>query len=523
MSAQTQPKPQASHWTVAIIVAMAAFLEAMDGSVANVAVPHIAGNLSSTMSQATWVLTSYIVANAVVLPLSGWLSALFGRKRYFLGSVILFTAASVLCGLAPNLPALVIFRILQGLFGGGLLTASQAIIADAFPAKDLGKGMAVYGIATIVAPVVGPVIGGIITDNYSWRWIFLINLPIGVIAAFLIGKYIFDPPDFKRIGKSSGNFDYIGISTLTVGIAAIQCVLDRGQEVDWFASPFITVASIIGVICLLFAIIWELKIKNPVVEFSLLKNVNASLACMLVFIIGIVLYGTAALLPMLMQDMLGYSATLAGWVLAPGAVATMIAMPVVGILVAKGHFRWYVTAGLLVTAVSTYMMEQANLSVDFRYMLISRVIGMMSIPLIMLPATVASYAFLPKDKSDAVSGLTNLARNLGGSVGIAVLNVILARRAQYHQSVLVSHMTPFDPHYTSTLAATAHSLGASAGAANAPAVAQGLLYAQVQQQGAFLSYIDAFHFMTVICIVVIPLALLLRSPKNTVKADIAIH
>lgn len=517
-------KPAVNPWFVAFIVSTAAFLEVLDSSVGNVAVPHIAGNLSSTMSQATWVLTSYIVANSVVLPLSGWLSSVLGRKKYFLLSIILFTVTSGLCGLAPNLPLLVLFRVLQGLSGGGLLTVSQAILADTFPAKELGKGMAAYAVAIIVAPIVGPVVGGWITDNFNWRWIFLINLPIGAVSAALVVKYIQDPPGFKRLKTADGiKLDYIGITLLSVGIAAIQCVLDRGQEVDWFASKLITTATITGVGCMIAAIIWELRVKNPVVDIRLLKNANVSIASVVIFVSGFVIYGSSALWPMLMQSLMGYNAYLAGLALAPGGIAAMVVMPIMGLVVAKGRLRWYVTAGLVISAFSMYMMQQGSLAADFKYMVVSRVISAVGVSMIMLPSMTAAFAFVPASKNDAVSGITNLARNIGGSVGIAILTVILDRRSQYHQNILISHMTPYDPHYTSVLAGTAHALGPSVGAANAPHAAQGILYMQMRQQSAMLSFLDGFYFMAVISLAVIPLALLLKSPKHASAGPIGMH
>jgi DHA2 family multidrug resistance protein len=524
MTSGTEGKPAVNKWFIAFIVAMAAFIEILDNSVGNVAVPHIAGNLSATMSQATWVLTSYIVANSVVLPLSGWLSSVFGRKRYFLGSVILFTVASVMCGLAPNLGLLVLFRVLQGLAGGGLLTASQAILADTFDPKELGKAMAVYAIATVVAPIIGPVIGGWITDNFSWRWIFLINLPIGMVSAALVAKFITDPPHFKRADLSHGlNFDYTGIALLSVAIAAIQVVLDRGQELDWFGSTFITVASVVGIASLLAAVVWELRVKDPVVDLRLLGNSNVCVAVIVMFATGIIIYGASALVPMFVQNMMGYSATLAGWALAPGGMACVIAMPVIGILITKGHLRWYVATGLLATAFSMYMMEKSSLAADMHYIVVSRIIMSVGVSMIMLPSIVASFAFVSKDKNDAVSGITNLARNIGGSVGIAILTLILDRRMQYHQAILVQHMTPYDPYYRQMSAAATHLMSSAVGAANALHAARGVIYALMQQQCGMLSYIDAFHFMTVITLVVIPIGLLLKSPKHVSGGGLAMH
>jgi len=509
--------PRATNpWLLAVTVPLAAFMEFLDTTIVNVAVVHIAGNLSASIDETSYVLTSYLVANVIVLPLSGYLSGLLGRKNYYLWSVVIFTISSFLCGLAPSLYWLVFFRVLQGLSGGGLLTASQAILADTFPAKDLGKGMAVYGVAVIVAPVLGPLVGGWITDNLNWRWIFFINLPVGIFAAVLITTFIKDPPHFKRVDLSKGlHLDYIGISFLSVGIAALQCVLDRGQEVDWFSSPFITAASIISVVSIIVAVIWELRVKDPVVDLRLLKDSNTSIASLLIFVTGFVIYGSSAILPMLMQYLLGYNATWAGMALAPGGLACAIVFPIIGILIAKGHLRWYVAVGMCLTAYSMYMMEKTSLDVDFNYMVISRVVGAAGFSMIMLPSMVASYAFVPASKNDAISGIPNLARNMGGSVGIAILTVILDRRSQYHQSILVSHMSPYDPQYTGMLSAATHSLNNVVGAANAPSVAKGLLYMQVQQQGAMLAYIDGFHFMTVICLVCIPLALMLRSPKHS--------
>lgn len=506
-------RPPANKWLISVVVALAAFIEVLDNSIGNVAVPHIAGNLSATMSQSTWVLTSYIVANSVVLPLSGWLSSVCGRKNYFLGSVALFTIASVLCGIAPSLASLVFFRILQGLAGGGLLTVSQAILADTFPPHELGKGMAVYACALVVAPILGPVVGGWITDNYSWRWIFLINLPIGVICVALVAAFIQDPPTFKRKNISGAmDFDFVGIALISVCISAFQIVLDRGQELDWLSSKLITAGVIISTVTFISAIIWELRVKDPVVDMRLFKDRNVAISCALLFVAGIAIYGGSALLPMYVQNMMRYSATLAGLVMTPSGVAAMFALIVIGVLSSKGHLRWYVAAGLGLISYSMYMLENANLGTDFGYMMLSRIFTAVGIAMVMVPCMTASYATIAKSKNDAVSGLTNLARNTGGSVGISVMLLIVDRRMQFHQAILVQHMTPYDPYYTAITGTTANMLTPTAGAANAPHVAQGVLYGLLQQQSALLAYIDSFHFLTVAALIAIPLALFLKSP-----------
>ncbi len=518
------PRLQVNRWLVAVVVALAAFIEVLDNSIGNVAVPHIAGNLSATMSQSTWVLTSYIVANSVVLPLSGWLSSVCGRRNYFLGSIALFTIASVLCGLAPNLASLVFFRILQGLAGGGLLTVSQAILADTFPPEELGKGLAVYACALVVAPILGPVVGGWITDNYSWRWIFLINLPIGLITVVLVAALIKDPPSFQRKNISGAlDFDFIGIALITLCISAFQIVLDRGQELDWLASNLITAGIIIAAVSFVASIIWELRVKDPVVDLRLFKDRNVTVSCILLFVGGIAIYGGSAILPMYVQNMMGYSATLAGLVMTPSGVAAMFALAIIGALSSKGHLGWYAAAGLGVIAYSMYMLENANLGTNFGHMMLSRVFTAVGIAMVIIPCMTGAYATISKTKNDAVSGLTNLARNTGGSVGISVMLLIVDRRMQFHQATLVQHMTPYDPHYVNMMGTTANILTPTTGAANAPEVAQKVLYGLLQQQSALLAYIDSFHFMTVVALIALPLAFFLRSPKHGQGGGMPMH
>jgi DHA2 family multidrug resistance protein len=524
MTTQATTRKLSSKWLIAVIVASAAFLETLDNSIGNVAVPYIAGNLSATMSQATWVLTSYIVANSVILPLSGWLSSVLGRKNYFRGSVVGFTVSSVLCGLAPNLGALVFFRVLQGLFGGGLLTASQAILADAFEPEELGTAMAIYGIAMIVGPIIGPLVGGWITDHASWRWIFFINLPMGLISAILVTLFVYDPPNFKRADLAHGlNFDFIGIALISTAIGAFQVFLDRGQELDWFASSSMTFLFVTSFIAAIAAVIWELREKAPVVDLRLLENRNVLCSSLVMFVAGMIVFGGSAIVPMFVQSLMGYSATLSGYTLAPGGAVCAICFPIVGILIAKGYLRWYVVGGLVITAYSMYMMEQGNLHMNMQYIIVSRMIMAAGLSLILLPVTVAPFAFVAKSKTDAVSGMTNLFRNMGGSVGISLLTVIVDRRMQFHQATLVQHMTPFDPSYQQMTTVATQALANTTGAVNAPHITQGILYGVLQQQSLLLAYIDAFHFLTIACIAVIPLALLLRSPKNAGSGPVVMH
>jgi len=467
--------------------------------------------LSAGLDESTWVLTSYLVANAVVLPLSGWFSDRIGRKRFYMSCVTLFTISSLLCGLAPSLGWLVFFRILQGIGGGGLQPSEQSILADTFPPAKRGMAFAVYGMAVVAAPALGPTLGGWITDNFSWRWIFLINIPVGIISLLLTYRLIADPPYMKDRRAVRRQIDYIGFGLIVIGLACLQIVLDKGQREDWFETPYIVALTWTFVVALLVGVFWELRVKDPVVDLRLFKQRNFAMATMLLFVLGVVLYGSTVLLPQYTQELMGYTAMLSGMVITPGAILIMFLMPISGFLVTHFDARKVLAAGFLGLGLSLFAMTRFNLTIDFTTLMLARVFQSAALPFIFLPVNVAAYAFLARDKNNAASGLINLARNIGGSVGISLVTTILARRAQFHQTVLASHLTGT----SAPLLAGAHKLtgwlvaaGSSAWTAQRQTV--GLISNLVLQQARLLAYIDNFFLMGWLVILFVPLAFLMK-------------
>src|SRR5271157_3347448 len=420
-------KPAINPWIIAIAVTLATFMEVLDTSIANVALPHIAGSLSAGTDESTWVLTSYLVSNAIVLPLSGWLSSIVGRKNFYMGCVALFTISSFLCGLAPNLGMLIFFRILQGVGGGGLQPSEQAILADTFPPAKRGMAFAVYGIAVVMSPAIGPTLGGWITDNFTWRWIFFINIPVGILSLLLASRLIQDPPYFKRRKLSETHIDYTGLGFVALGLGALQVVLDKGQRDDWFESNFIVILSVVAAASLIFVIFWEWHHKDPIIDLHLFRQHTFATANFLMFMLGFALLGSTLLLPLFMQTLLGYTAEQSGLALMPGGFTIMLAMPVVGFLLSRYSPRWLMVFGLSMLSFSLFRMTSFDLSVDFRTMVIARVYQGVGLAFLFVPINTAAYAFLPRDKNYAASGLMNLARNIGGSFGISFVTTGLSR------------------------------------------------------------------------------------------------
>jgi len=504
--------PPINPWIIAMTVMLATFMEVLDTSVANVALPHIAGNLSAGVDESTWVLTSYLVANAIILPMGGWFSMLFGRKRFFMICVALFTVSSVMCGLAPSLGMLIVARVLQGIGGGALQPMSQAILVESFPRERHGTAMAVFGMGVVLAPVVGPTLGGWITDNYSWRWIFFINVPVGILALVLTTFLVFDPPYLVR--KAFGNgfkIDYMGLGLLATGLGALEVVLDEGQREDWFASNFIVIFAAIAAAGLIAVVLWELRQKEPVIDFHILKERNYMLATVSMLVLGFVLYASTALLPLFLQTLLGYTAMLAGMVLSPGGIVVLFCMPLVGILLRRYEARWLVVFGVLVSATGLLLMSRFNLQVDYRTAVWSRVIQSAGLAFLFVPISVAAFRFIPKERTNYATGLFNLARNIGGSSGIAAVTTLLARRSQFHQQVLTAHLTPYDLTYQAALARSTHLLQAhGASLPDAALQAQGLIYGSVVRQSSMLAFSDAFWLMAVLFVAIVPLMFLMR-------------
>src|SRR6195256_4103951 len=423
------PDGTINPWIVALTVTLATFMEVLDTSIANVALPHIAGNLSASVNESTWVLTSYLVSNAIVLPLSGWFSSLIGRKRFYMSCVAVFTVSSFLCGLAPSLGVLVLFRILQGAGGGGLQPSEQAILNDTFSLEKRGMAFAVYGIAVVVAPTIGPWLGGWITDNFSWRWIFYINVPVGIISLLLTSLLISDPPYMKRQKLKAGfRIDYIGIALISLGLGSMQIILDKGQREDWLSSNFIRVFFALMIFGMIAGILWELREKEPVVDLRMLKDRNFAIATMAMFFLGFVLYSSTVLIPQLLQQLLGYTAQLAGMALSPGGAVIMCMMPVVGILVSKVDTRILITFGCIVSASALFVMAGWDLGLDYGHAVRTRMLQSFGLAFLFIPINVAAFAYVPRDKTNMGTGIINLARNIGASVGIATVTTMLDRR-----------------------------------------------------------------------------------------------
>ncbi len=515
-------RPPVNPWIIAIAVTLATFMEVLDTSIANVALPHIAGSLSAGQDESTWVLTSYLVSNAIVLPLSGWLSSIVGRKRFYMTCVFVFTVSSFLCGLAPSLPALIIFRILQGAGGGGLQPSEQAILADTFPPAKRGMAFAVYGIAVVMAPAIGPTLGGWITDNYTWRWIFFVNIPVGIVSLVLTSRLIQDPPDFRRRKLSETRIDYVGLGLVALGLGCLQVVLDKGQRDDWFESHFITVLAAIAAISLLFVIWWEWRHKDPIIDLHLFKERTFAVSNLLMFMLGFALLGSTLLLPLFLQTLMGYTAQLSGMALSPGGFAIMVLMPLVGFLLSKYDARYLLVFGLSMLSFSLFHMTRFDLGIDFRTAALARVLQAVGLAFLFVPINTAAYSYLPRNKNNAASGLMNLARNIGGSVGISFVTTMLDRRTQKHLTDLMSHLTSANAQFQAMVRAIAQSLmthGTSP--ADAQQQAYGVLQGMVQRQATMLAYIDNFYLLGFVILAMVPMVFLMKKARS--GGEMAVH
>ena len=518
------PDGTINPWVIALTVTLATFMEVLDTSIANVALPHIAGNLSAGVDESTWVLTSYLVSNAIVLPLSGWLSSVLGRKRFYMSCVALFTVSSFLCGLAPSLGVLVLFRILQGAGGGGLQPSEQAILNDTFPLSQRGMAFAVYGVAVVVAPTIGPWLGGWITDNFSWRWIFYVNVPVGILSILLTSFLVSDPPYMKRVKFTQGfRIDYIGIGLISLGLGSMQVILDKGQRDDWLSSGFIQVFFVMMLIGVIAGIIWEWKQKDPVVDLKMLKERNFAVATLAMFFLGFVLYSSTVLIPQFLQQLMGYTAELAGLALSPGGAVIMFMMPVVGILVSKADLRILIAFGCTVSALALFVMAGWNLNIDHRHAVEARMLQTFGLAFLFIPINVAAFAYVPKEKTNMGTGIINLARNIGASVGIATVTTMLDRRAQFHQALLVEHVNTYNAAYHNFVnGAQLQLVAAGSSVAEAASQASGMVYNTVERQAAMLAFVDNFKMLGVVFLLVIPFMVLLRKPK-TGRGNVPVH
>jgi MFS transporter, DHA2 family, multidrug resistance protein len=517
--------PSVSPWLIAATVMLATFMEVLDTSIANVSLPHIAGSLSATVDESTWVLTSYLISNAIVLPLTGWLSMLFGRKRLFIGCVVIFTVSSFLCGLAPNLFLLIFFRVLQGAGGGGLQPISQAILVESFSRKKQGMAMAVYGMGVVVAPIIGPTLGGWITDSFSWRWIFFINVPVGVVAILMTTALVHDPPYLVRKTLKQGlKIDFIGLGLLSVGLGFIQVMLDKGQTDDWFESRFIVTCAVIGALGLVGVVLWELRQPEPLVDLRLFTQRNYSMATFMMFAMGVILYGTTVLLPILVQTLMGYTAQWAGLVLSPGGLVTLFVMPLVGRLLGIFQPRWLVVWGLAILGFGMFRLSELSLQTGFWTFVGVWTFSRAGMPFLFVPINVMAFAYVPREKTNSATGLINLTRNMGGSVGISLVTAAQSRLAQVSQSTLAGNVTAINPTYASRLQ---HLQGALLAAGSSPTQAaqqaQALLYNEVLRQSAMVAYVDVFRILAWVCVALIPLMFFMKPIKPRAGSSVPVH
>jgi DHA2 family multidrug resistance protein len=510
-------KPHHNPWAVAITVTLATFMEVLDTSIANVALPHMAGTLGASQEEATWVLTSYLVSSAIVLPISGWLANRIGRKRFYMSCVAMFTVCSMLCGFANTLPLLIVARILQGLGGGGLATSEQAILADTFPIEKRGQAFALYGMAVVVAPAIGPTLGGWITDNFNWHWIFFINVPVGLLSLYLSNRMVEDPPFLKARKEASKHLkvDFMGLGLVAVGVGFLEFTLDKGQEKDWFGDPMILATAILAVCLLVFFAYWEWNHPDPIVDLKLLKNRNFGTAVFLQLILGMVLFGSTVLIPQYLQVLLGYTAERAGMVLSPAGFMMMAMMFVAGRTVGKMDPRLMVCLAYIVTAIGVFNLAQLDLTTSFAHVTELRMLQVIALPFVFIPISTLNYVGVPATKTNQISSLSNFARNLGGSAGTALLTTYIARSTQVHQVQLASNVVSGSARYnlfTSHMKDLFINGGMPAAQAGQAAVAEA--YQMMIRQATMLSYKNAFTLLSCIVLVLSPLPFLMRLPPK---------
>ncbi len=503
--------PQINPWLIAVAVMFGTFMEVLDTTVVNVSLPHIAGSLSVTSEEATWALTSYLVANAIVLPITGWLANYFGRKRLLMAAVVGFTAASFMCGFAPNLAWLVIFRIVQGLTGGVLQPVSQAVMLEAFPPAQRGKAMGFWGLGIVVAPMLGPVLGGWLTDNYSWRWVFYINIPVGVASIIMTKLFIFDPPYIRR---TATRVDTWGIGMLAVGIGALQVMLDKGQQEDWFSSNWITALGVIAMVALVLFIIHELRTDEPVLHLRVFKERTYATGVFLMTTLGFVLYGSLVLLPLFLQEVLGYPAIEAGIAMAPRGLGSFIAMPIVGFLTAKTDPRKLLSVGLIGGAITLYTLGSLNLQVGYWNIFWPQFFQGLAMGLIFVPLTTVTMSLIAREEMGNATSLFNLMRNLGGSVGIAAIATMLSRNTQTQYNILGSHVSAFDTRARMLLEQIRGGfLAKGMDFTTATRAAYAALSGMVSQQAVMVAFVQLFRILALVFAIVIPLVFIMRRPK----------
>ncbi len=516
-----ESRPAANPWLIALAVMSATFMEVLDTSVANVALPHIAGSLSASTNEATWVLTSYLVSNAIILPMTGWLGRYFGRKRFLMTCIGIFTLSSALCGVAENLELLIIARILQGMGGGALQPIAQAVLFESFPVEKRGQATAIYTMGVIVAPILGPTLGGWITDSYSWRWIFYINVPIGIASVLLCKLFIEDPP-YIRDAKP-GRIDFIGFALLTIWIGSLQIMLDKGQDDDWFASDFIRWLAIFATVGFVVFVFWEMRNKHPLVNLRVLKNRNLAVGSILLLCVGGVLYATTAILPLILQTLLGYTALQSGLTISPRGFGAIVGSVIGGQLISRVDSRYLVGIGFSLLAYACYQLALLNTQIAQSSMVIPIIVSGLAVALVFVPMTTLSVSTISKEEMGDATGLTSLVRNLGGSIGISVVTALVARSSQLHQAMMVRNLTPADIGYSEQLAKLTAQFAANVSQVEAQRMASAVIYQELQQQVSILAYLDQFRLFACICLGCILIVPLFRRARTGGKVEEPVH
>ena len=515
--------PKVNKWLITASIMIPTMIEILDTSVANVALNHIQGSLSAGQEEVTWVLTSYLVANAVVIPMSGWIARFMGRKRYLLASLVVFTLSSMLCGAATSLWQIVLFRIVQGIGGGGLQPMSLAILMETFPPRQRGLAMGIFGMGIVVGPILGPLLGGYFTDNFSWRWIFYINLPIGILALFMIYSFIFDPP-YQQLREKGEKVDYIGLTLLCLGLGSLQMVLDKGQLEDWFNSDFIVLFSVVGVASIVFFVFWELRQENPVLDLRIFKDASFATGNAVLFVGFFSFFGSIVLLPIYLQTLLGYTAYDAGLVLGPAGAISIVILPLVGKATERIDSRFLLGTGLLISAYALYYMSGFNLQIDFETAVMSRVIQGLGMPFFFVSLSFVTMAYVPKERMNNASAIFNLLRNMGGSFGVAFVTTVLARRAQFHQHRLVDHLTPYDPRLSIPFNDLKDYLSTKLGTfGDQTQIAGAVIYRGLQREAASLAFNDAFFMQALLFLGLLGLLWIIRKPPMGPRTSPAGH
>jgi len=504
-------QPRANPWLIAIVVTIAAFMEVLDTTIVNVALPHIAGALSASNDEATWTLTSYLVANGIVLPISGWLGRVIGRKRYFMICILGFTVCSLLCGLSASLGQLILFRLLQGFFGGGLQPNQQSIILDSFAPAKRGAAFAVTAVATVVAPVLGPTLGGIITDNASWRWIFFINIPVGIAALFAVQALVEDPP---WAGKGDKTIDALGLGLIVLGLGCLQVVMDRGEDDDWFGSNMIITVSILSALGICGAVVRLLTAEKPIVDLRVFKDRNFAIGCVMTAGCFGTLYASAVVIPQLAQTVLGYTATLAGLILSPGALLLIVVIPIMQRVMPFVQTRFIICTGFIVLGFSLVLSNTLTPNISFNWLVYFRMAQTVGLAFLFVPITAISYATIPKEQNGDAAALNTMFRNVFGSIGISLATALVVNRTQIRTAHLVSHLTPLDPAYNALVAQNVHGLlGLGRAPGEAATTAVGMVYQTLHSQAQILAYADVFLFTSVLAFALAPVALLFTGSK----------